>query len=333
MKNGLLLINLGTPSTADVYAVRRYLREFLSDRRVITLPWPIRMLLLYAFILPFRTKKTTRAYQAIWTEHGSPLRTYSEQLCQKLKTRLSGNFQVELGMRYGTPSLNDALAKLKNCEKLVVLPLYPQYASSSSGSAIEATLAWLKQQVVIPHLHIIRDFYHHPAYIKAQIDQLKPYIQDNAFILFSYHGLPEQHLNTIGCQPICTNECPIMHQNTPPHHHACYRAQCYTTTRAIATGLNLAPSTYQTCFQSRLGRAPWIQPYFDEQLPKLYQQGIRNLIVTSPSFVTDCLETLEEIAIRAKQQWEALGGESFVFVPSLNAKEQWVEAIATMVET
>lgn len=330
MQNGLLLINLGTPSGPDRRSVRRYLREFLADKRVITLPAMLRYALLYGLILPFRTKKTAKAYQAIWTHEGSPLRIYNERLREKLQTALGSGVTVALGMRYGEPSIANALQQLRHCDQLTILPLYPQYASSATGSAIEAVLQHLAKDNVIPSLRLIRDFYQHPAYLKAEIEHMRPYLNPKSYVLFSYHGLPEQHLHTLGCKPVCQDECPIITETTA--HIACYRAQCYATTRAIAAGLGLSSDTYQTCFQSRLGKAPWIKPYLDNVLPQLRQKDIRHLTITCPSFVTDCLETLEEIAIRAQAQWKALGGESFVFIPALNDTTNWTDAIANIIE-
>ncbi len=330
MQNGLLLINLGTPSGPDRRSVRRYLREFLADKRVITLPTILRYALLYGFILPFRTRKTAKAYQAIWMNEGSPLRVHNQGLCDKLQAVLGSEVSVALGMRYGEPSIADALKQLRHCDKLTILPLYPQYASSATGSAIEAVLHHLAKANVVPSLRVIRDFYQHPAYLHATIEHMRPYLQPKSYVLFSYHGLPEQHLHTLGCQPVCQNECPVITEKNA--YMACYRAQCYATTRAIAMGLDLPVDTYQTCFQSRLGKAPWIQPYLDKVLPQLRQKDIRHLTITCPSFVTDCLETLEEIAIRAQAQWHALGGESFTFIPALNNTDRWIDAITSMLK-
>lgn len=325
MKKGLLLINLGTPKSPRFKDVWNYLREFLSDRRVIDLPWPLRYLLVYAIILPTRTKKSSHAYQAIWTESGSPLRYHSENLCQKLKTKLEGNYQVAFAMRYGKPELNDALKELKNCGEITVLPLYPQYSSAATGSAIEYFLKTIERDPTFPSINIIRDFYNHQAFINALALQIKPYIEVNDHILFSYHGIPERHLVCKKLPNVCKNACPIPSEKN--QNQTCYRAQCFATTGLIAQKLKLDANKYTTSFQSRLGKTPWIKPYTDNILSNLAKQGIKKLAVVCPAFVTDCLETLEEIGIRALEDWKKLGGESLSLIPCLNDSDAWCEAI------
>lgn len=326
MKKGLLLINLGTPASPSVADVRRYLAEFLSDWRVIDLPWPLRYILLYAFILPFRPKKSAHAYQAIWTEQGSPLLVYSERLLSRLREKLPKSYEVSLGMRYGHPSIDTALAQLAHCQEISVLPLYPQYASASTGSSIEYVFNYYAKQAHIPNLRIIRDFHDHPAFIEAFAALIRPYILNHDHILFSYHGLPERQLTKLGCNPVCRGSCP---SDSAPQN-ACYRAQCTRSTALIAAQLSLEPSKYSMAFQSRLGKTPWIQPYTDEVLVQLAAQGVKRLAVTCPSFVSDCLETIEEIGIRAKAQWLALGGEAFTMIPSLNDSDEWLSAILSI---
>lgn len=321
-KKGLLLINIGTPNSPDIPAVRRYLREFLFDKRVIDLPIILRYLLLYGFILPFRPRQSAHAYQAIWTDSGSPLLCYSQQLCDKLQERLGTNYQIVLGMRYGTPTIQQALEQLKTCEQITILPLYPQYSSAATGSSIEKVLEILLSKTVFPSIHIIRDFYNHPAFIHAQTQLIKPYLSDQDHVLFSYHGLPERQLSKAGCKTICTHDCP-----STMTAQGCYRAQCFETSRLLSVSLQL--TTFSTAFQSRLGRTPWIKPYTDEVLQTLAKNGIKRLVIACPSFVTDCLETLEEIGLRAKQQWLKLGGEQLTLVPCLNDHELWIDAITS----
>ncbi|HCA89250.1 MAG TPA: ferrochelatase [Legionellales bacterium] len=329
MPKGLLLINLGTPSAPTKAAVRAYLREFLADKRVIDLPFYVRYALLYGIILPFRTPKTTHAYQAIWTPSGSPLLQYSQALTQKLQTYLGDDYQVVLGMRYGTPSLKTALSRLSHCQDLTILPLYPQYSSAATGSSIEACLDILKSNEVYPNLRIIRDFYAQPSFIKAQAELIRPFVYSHDFVLFSYHGLPERHLQKTGCKTICANSCPAIN----PANQACYRAQCQATTEAIAKNLALPSTHYQMSFQSRLGKTPWIEPYTDKTLPLLRQQGIKRLAIACPSFMVDCLETLEEIGLQANAQWQALGGEQLTLIPCLNDTLAGVQALAELVTT
>ena len=323
MKHGLLLINLGTPDKATTASVRRYLREFLSDRRVINLPAPLRYLLLYCIILPFRSHRSAHAYQAIWQKEGSPLSIHSKNLSAKLQKKLKPHYKVALGMRYGNPSIEKALIELQHCETITILPLYPQYSSAATGSSIEKTLGLLSTKELIPSLHLIRDFHSHPSFINAEVEILKPLIKNHEHILFSYHGIPENHLHKIGCEKVCTASCP----STNTNDKGCYRAQCMETTNLIAKAIGLKSETYSTAFQSRFGKTPWIKPYTDKILEDLIKKGIKSLLVICPSFVADCLETIEEIGIRLKEQWIALGGKELTLAPCLNDNEIWINAI------
>jgi ferrochelatase len=322
MKHGILLINLGTPEQPTLTAVRRYLREFLVDKRVIHLPACIRYILLYGVILPFRSHASTHAYQAIWTPQGSPLLYHSKNLCNKLQAQLGNDYIVALGMRYGKPSIQHALQQLQSCEHITILPLYPQYSSAASGSSIEKALALLSSREIFPSFTVIRDFYQHPNFIQAQAAQIQPYLSSGDYILFSYHGLPTNHLLSTGCVSECSCEC--------VQHTTCYRAQCYQTTALLAQELRILPTAYTTAFQSRLGKTEWIKPYTEHMLQKLVSQGIQNLTVVCPSFVADCLETLEEIGMRAKTQWLALGGQQFTLIPALNDSAPWVKAVQSI---
>lgn len=328
-KKGILLINLGTPDNPDTKSVRRYLKEFLSDPRVIDLPLIARWLLLHLFILPTRPKQSAAAYQKIWTDLGSPLLTHSNELKNALN--LTDSYQLELGMRYGSPSIETALHKLKNCDELIILPLFPQYSSAATGSAIEKSLQLIAKQWNIPHITIINNFYNYPEFIAAYCEIIKNNSDTkNNFILFSYHGLPERHINKSQCKAKCDrfNSCPKIDQN----NIFCYRAQCYTTSELLAKSLNLKKNQYKTSFQSRLGRTPWIKPYTDIILSELIQQGIKNLTIVCPSFVTDCLETIEEIGIRARESWKTLGGNEFTLVPCLNSHPSWINALTKLIE-
>ncbi len=328
MKTGLLLINLGTPDAPDFRSVWRYLRSFLMDKRVITLPASLRFLLLYGVILPFRLAKTQKAYQAIWTKRGSPLRWHGEELCHKLQQSLGDTYQVALAMRYGNPSIDLALTTLKNCERLVILPLYPQYSSAATGSSLEAVLQRLACQPVIPELKVIRQFYNHPAFIQAQAQCIAPYLAEHDMVIFSYHGLPQHHLQPTGCQTPCVRDCTL--ESRLLSYPNCYRAQCYQTSMLLAQALHLTLAQYTTVFQSRLGRTPWIQPYMETQLQQLAVQGVKRITIACPSFVADCLETLEEIGIRMQEFWHILGGERLTVVPCLNAHDAWCEAIIAL---
>ncbi|WP_133128912.1 ferrochelatase [Legionella nagasakiensis] len=326
MKDGLLLINLGTPDLPDTTSVRRYLREFLSDKRVINLPILVRYFILYCFILPFRPQKSAQAYQAIWTQDGSPLLQHSRNLLRKLQSRLGGHCKIALGMRYGKPSIEQALMELQHCETITVLPLYPQYSSAATGSTLAKVFHLLAKQNIIPSIAIIRDFHQNAGYIQAQAEKIAPYITTHDFILFSYHGIPENHLHVGACKKSCPNDC----CPETSAHPSCYRAQCFRTTALLAKALSLTKQQYSTSFQSRLGKTIWIKPYTDKMLTDLAARGIKRLAIACPSFVADCLETLEEIGIRAKAQWHQLGGEQLTLIPCINDSEIWVNAIVAL---
>ena len=336
MKRGILLINLGTPNSTSVRDVRNYLREFLSDPRVITLPKLVRLLIVYLFILPFRPKKTAQAYKSIWSNKGSPLMLHSESLTQKLQQKFGQDVVVKLAMRYGEPSLAKIINEfyLHNISELKIIPLFPQYSSAATGSPIEAVLNILKTKPSFPNIKLIQAFYNHPEYIFAQSKLIKSYLNNTNWdhILFSYHGLPENHLDKVEQKPHdCDRRgpCPAIYDNNTN----CYRAQCYATTAAIMSNLKLDATQCSTSFQSRLGRTPWIQPYTDEILHELRKNNIKHLAVVCPSFVSDCLETLEEINIALRATWLKLGGLSFTMIPCLNDNSTWVDALYNIIES
>ncbi|WED44264.1 ferrochelatase [Legionella cardiaca] len=329
MKKGLLLINLGTPDSTKMRNIKRYLREFLTDKRVIDLPAMVRYLLVYGLVAPFRAKNTAHAYQSIWTSRGSPLMMYSQDLAISTQQRLGEQYHVALGMRYGTPSIEQALEQLKTCDEITILPLYPQYSSAATGSSIEEVMRVLSQRDVIPSLHVVRDFYDHSAYIASQSEVIQSHLNKDCHLLFSYHGLPERHIIKSGCKTVCSKDCPSISLE----NQACYRAQCFETSRLLAKELKLDAHQYTTAFQSRLGKTPWIKPYTDELLSELIERGTQHLAVACPSFVVDCLETLEEVGMRLKEQWIDLGGKEFTLIPCLNNNKSWVEAIAQLVKS
>jgi len=328
MKKGILLINLGTPDDCDLKSVRRYLKEFLNDPRVIDIPAIMKWALVNLIILPFRTRKTTHAYQKIWLGAGSPLLIYGLELKQALAIKLGEDYQVELGMRYGSPGILEAIDKLKGCVSLTVLPLFPQYSSAATGSAIEEVLTLISTHWNIPDLCIKKDFYNDPEFIAAYVKVIQTAMHDKKvdLVLFSYHGLPERHVDKSHCRVHCNrlDACPGISAGNV----YCYRAQCFETSRLLADKIGLLPNQYQVCFQSRLGHTPWIKPYTDVLLPSLAKQGIKNIAIVCPSFVADCLETLEEVNIRTRQQWFDLGGGEFTCIPCLNADPLWVDAVA-----
>lgn len=327
MKNGLLLINLGTPNSPKPSDVRRYLAEFLTDQRVITLPAPLRYLLVYGLILPFRPKRSAHAYQKIWTTKGSPLLLHSENFLHKLQLKLGDHWKVALGMRYGAPNLDSALDSLSDCKQITILPLFPQYSSAATGSAVAKALTILSSKTNIPPMKLIRDFHQYKGFIRAQAQKITPFLPESDFILFSYHGVPEHHLLQNECKLLCKSSC----APESPGNASCYRAQCKRTTELLAAELNLSKGQFGMSFQSRLGRTPWITPYTDQQLELLAGQGVKRLAIACPSFVADCLETLEEIGIRAREQWQALGGEKLFLVPCVNDSDDWIESIANFI--
>lgn len=328
---GILLINLGTPDAPTEDAVRRYLDEFLMDPYVIDIPAPIRFALVKGIILRTRPKQSAEAYEKIWTTEGSPLLTYGRALTKKLDATTDENTHVALGMRYGNPSVGSALQTLmeKQLDRLIVLPLFPQYSLAATESAIQFFhRAYRRLKCKLP-FKMIRDFYAHPSFIEANVALIKPHINEKTdCLLLSYHGLPVKHLKKAGCQQVgkhCIGDTPcpmISHSNQD-----CYRAQCHATSRAITQALGIADNKVVSSFQSRLGKTPWIKPYTDLLLPELYQKGIRNLVVACPSFVADCLETIEEIGMQACEQWAELGGETFTLVPCVNDSPSWVSNI------
>ncbi len=332
---GVLLINLGTPDSPRVPDVRRYLREFLSDPRVIDLNPVGRWLLLNLVILPFRPAKSAAAYQTIWGADGSPLLAHSVRLTEGVRAALGPGHVVELAMRYGSPSIPSALAKLEaaDVDKLVLVPLFPQYSSAATGSALDRVYDVVGKAWNVPATASIGAFYDDEGFLGAFSEVARRHL--DAFrpdhVLFSYHGLPERHVRKSDPTGRHCLETPDCCDAIVPANRYCYRAQCYATTRGMVARLGLPADRHGVSFQSRLGRTPWIKPYTDLVLPELARAGKRRLAVICPAFVADCLETVEEIGIRAKEQWRALGGEDLLLVPSLNAEPAWVDAVANLV--
>ena len=330
--HGLLLINLGTPDEPTTPAVRRYLREFLSDPRVVDINPAARAALLNLVILPRRPAQSAAAYRSIWTERGSPLLFHTEDLADEVRARLGDGWRVEVGMRYGQPSIAGALERLANagCERVVVFPLYPQYAASSTGTALEVAYSVAATYWNVPNFLTVPPFYDHPGYIGAFAERGRQTIAEHRpeHVLFSFHGLPERHLqksDQVKTRCLMRSDCC---EQLTDENAWCYRAQCYATARALAAELKLPDDEWSVSFQSRLGRTPWIRPYTDEVIPQLAGRGVKRLAVFSPAFVADCLETLEEIGIRAVEQFREHGGDDLALVPSLNSMPAWADAVA-----
>jgi protoporphyrin/coproporphyrin ferrochelatase len=332
---GLLLVNLGTPDAPEPGPVRRYLREFLSDPRVVDLNPVGRWLLLNLIILPFRPRQSAHAYRSIWRPEGSPLLVYSKALTAGVAERLAGQYEVELAMRYGNPSLPDAVARLRarGVRDFTVLPLYPQEAPSSSGSTLARTYEVLAEPWDVPNVRAVPAFHSHPAFLEAFAQVARPVIAEARadHVLFSFHGVPERHVRKSDATGRhCLTSAGCCDALTETNRH-CYRAQCFATARGLAGRLGLAREGWSVSFQSRLGRTPWVGPYTDGVLPELAARGVKRLAVMCPAFVADCLETLEEVAMRGREQFLASGGEALTLVPSLNAHPAWVEAVVRLV--
>lgn len=336
MRTGILLVNLGTPDAPHTAEVRRYLREFLGDPRVLDMNPLGRFLLLNLVILPFRPAKSAEAYEKIWTPEGSPLLVYGRALAAGL-ARTFPEAEVVLAMRYGNPSLADGLAKLRaaGCDRVVVVPLYPQYASSTTGSTLEAVYEAAGGAVNTPFLQVVPPFYDDPAFLDAFAAQGRATLAELApdHVLFSFHGLPESHVrkaDETGRHCLASADCCAA---ITAANRNCYRAQCFATARGIAAHLDLGPEgdRWSVAFQSRLGRVPWIRPYTDERIHALAAAGCKRLAVYCPAFVADCLETLEEIGLRGLETFREAGGERLALVPSLNAAPEWVGALAGLI--
>jgi ferrochelatase len=327
-RRGVLLINLGTPDGPDTASVRRYLRQFLMDGRVLDIPTPARWMLVNLVIAPFRSPKSAKAYRAVWRNDGSPLLSYSKALSQALAEKLGQ--RVVLAMRYGNPSIAAAITELGEVDRIVAVPLYPQYASSSTGTALGALFAELGARTFVPPVSILPPFFEDPGFLDAQAALAREAVAGADHVLFSYHSLPERHIRaaTPGCQ--LTDACCLPASGRVPP--SCYRAQCLATTRGLVARLGLAPGGWSESFQSRLGREAWLKPATDAVVPELARRGVKRLTVLCPSFVADCLETLEEIGIRAKEEFLAAGGEELRLVPCVNADPAWVSALARRVD-
>ncbi len=332
---GVLLLQLGTPDSTEVSDVRIYLREFLSDPRVLDMPRLARALLLNAVILPFRPRRSAEQYEKIWTGEGSPLTIHTEALTSKVQEILGDGYRVVYGMRYKNPPISQAIDQLMaaGCDRIVALPLFPQYASASTGSALEKTFEVVGGLYNVPDIATVGAFYDDMGFVRAVAEVAGPYLE--AFqpdhVLFSYHGLPEKQVKK--SDP--TGEWCLSGVNCCDRmvdaNRFCYRAQCFATTRGVVADLGLDAAKFSTTFQSRLAGQKWIEPYTDVGLPKLYESGVRRIAVLTPSFTADCLETLEEIGIRLRTQWEELGGGEFLVVPCVNAEPVWASAVADMV--
>lgn len=330
-QTGVLLINLGTPDSPSVKDVRKYLTQFLNDPRVIDIPWLWRTLLVNLIIIPFRAPKSAKIYQELWTENGSPLLYYGGRVKEKVQAELGQDYHVELAMRYQNPSIASVLEKMRkmNFEKLVIIPLYPQYASSSTGSTMEEVMRVMKKWWVMPEVKIISQFYDHPGFINAFAEIGKKYPHENYdHVIFSFHGLPERQVDKVYETGLCSDrDCE--HEITEENKY-CYKATSYATARMLAEKLNIPKEKYTVSFQSRLDDK-WIKPYSDKVVEEKAKEGAKKLLIFSPAFVADCLETIIEIGDEYDEIFKEHGGESVQLVESLNDHPLWIEALAGMV--
>lgn len=330
-KTGVLLINLGTPDSPSTTDVRSYLFQFLNDPRVIDLPWLLRKILVNLIIVPFRAPKSAKIYQQLWTENGSPLLYYSNKVSQLLDDALGEDYTVHLAMRYKSPGIPDVLAEMKklNYSRIVVLPMFPQYASASTGSALEMVMDEIGKWWAIPELKIISQYYDHPDFVDAVIDRASKYdLSDYDHVLFSYHGLPIRHVDKVYEEGQCEDrDCE--HEITTENQY-CYKASCFATTRLLAGKLGLGEADYTVCFQSRLDKN-WLEPFSDKVVEALAKQGAKKLLVLSPAFTADCLETVVEIGDEYQQIFSENGGEKIQLVESLNDHPLWVSCLKKLV--
>jgi len=333
-KTGVLLVNLGTPNSPSVRDVFRYLIEFLTDGRVIDTAWWQRQLLVRGVIVPLRCRQSARAYQTIWTAEGSPLKLYGYAVRDKLQELLGEEFLVELAMRYQEPSLSKVMARLKQAhlDRLVILPLFPQYASATTGSVHQKVMDIISQAQVIPEVTFINNFATDEGLIASFCAAAEPFDLDSYdHILFSFHGLPKRQLHKADKAYKCFKSAQCCDCLTVDNMH-CYSAQCYATARALAGALSLAKSRYSISFQSRLGKEPWLEPFTGEVVKQLARQGKKRVLVFCPSFVCDCLETLYEIGIEYAEEFKHAGGELLELVPGLNAHPVWIAALGSLVK-
>ncbi|WP_266364271.1 ferrochelatase [Tellurirhabdus rosea] len=333
-KTGVLIVNLGTPDSPSVPDVRKYLREFLMDGRVIDIPFIPRFLLVNGIIAPFRAPKSAKTYREVWTENGSPLKYYGEVVERELQKLLGEPYVVRLAMRYQSPSIQAGLAEFQRLglTEIIVVPFFPQYASATTGSVYEKVMDVISDWQVIPQVKFVNSFLDHPKFIQGFVDNAQKYMAEREWdhFLFSYHGLPERQIRKGDVtKSVCKlGEC--CGSLTAMNQH-CYRAQCFETTRLLVKSLGIPEGKYTTCFQSRLGNDPWIKPYTEDVIKELPKKGIKSVLAFSPAFVADCLETTIEVGEEYKEVFEELGGEHWQLVESLNDSPLWIEAVADLV--
>ncbi|MDC8099685.1 ferrochelatase [Chryseobacterium rhizosphaerae] len=331
-KKGILLINLGSPRSTAVEDVKEYLDEFLMDEKVIDYRWIFRALLVQGIILKTRPAKSAEAYKTVWTDEGSPLIVITEKIRKKLQKRI--DVPVEIGMRYAEPSIETGIRNLveKGITEIVLFPLYPQYAMSTTETVIEKAEEIRKKKFPGVRINYVQPFYNRDLYTDCLAESIREKLpEDFDALLFSYHGVPERHIYKTDPTKTCNmNDC--CYKDTNPSHSFCYRHQCFNTTDRVIRKLELSKDKVIVSFQSRLGKDKWIEPYTDHTLETIPQKGIKNLAIVCPAFVSDCLETLEEISVEGKEQFLEAGGEKFTYIPCLNDEDRWIEVIRVLCE-
>jgi len=333
-KRGIILMNLGSPASTSVPDLRKYLTQFLMDEKVIDKPYWLRTLLVKGLIVPFRSPKSAEAYQKIWWPEGSPLIVLTNRLKTALEEKISD--PITTSMRYGNPYPKEAYEALikdnPDLEEVILVPLYPHYAMSSFETAVDYMKAAHKELGYRFALKTIDPFYNNPGYIEAMAESIRPYLdQDFDQLLFSYHGIPERHVlktDPTGSHCMQTENCCYTKSEC---HKTCYRHQVTMTSELVAKKLGLPKTKWQQSYQSRLGRDPWLLPSTQVRLPEMPGEGIKKLLVVCPSFVSDCLETLEEIDIRGKEDFLGNGGESYQYIPCMNVQPLWIDTLAAII--
>ena len=328
-KKGVLLINLGTPKSPSVKDVGEFLFEFLNDDRVIDIPWLLRKILVNMIIVPFRMFSSAKEYKKLWTAKGSPLKYHSDKLFKEVQKKLPESYSVHLAMRYQKPSIKKVLEEMKKeqYDEIIVMPLYPQYASSSSGTAIQEVMKYISKWWAIPKLTFISEFHEDEGYLESILERAKEFdLTEYDHILFSFHGLPTRHISKLNIKDCSSNTCECKINN-----RYCYKSNCVSTTKILADKMKLDSSKYSICFQSRLDNK-WLTPFADKEVIKLAKSGAKKILIFSPAFVADCLETTIEIGEEFKDLFIENGGTKLDLVPSLNSEKRWVKAVSDLIK-
>lgn len=335
-KKGILLVNLGTPDSPSTADVRKYLGEFLMDGRVLDVNPILRAILVKGIIVPFRGPKSAKVYKKLWTDEGSPLLVYSQRVHESVAEKLGDEYMVELAMRYQSPSIPDALERMKQAkvDSIRVIPLFPQYASASTGSVHDKVMEIVRTWQAIPDISFVNNFYEHPGMIDVFANHGAKYLnEDWDHVLFSFHGLPQRHMRKVDVSGVHCLKVKDCCKTITENNKFCYTAQCHRTAQLIAEKLEISEDKYTICYQSRLGKDPWVQPYTSEVIEELATKGAKKLLVFCPAFVSDCLETTIEISEEYAEEFEELGGEKVQLVESLNDDPAWVDALIDIIHT